>query len=102
MRALIVYAHPSPHSFNAALKNIAVDVLTTSGHDVQVSDLYAMNFDAVGGPRDFIALEDPSYFRYQREQLHAHRSMGFDSGLQQEMEKLLTLNSGCFISLGWT
>jgi NAD(P)H dehydrogenase (quinone) len=89
MNILIVYAHPNPRSFNAAMKDLAVDVLTKRGHDVQVSDLYAMNFDPVGGPRDFTDVEDPSCFRYQREQVRAHLSGGFVLQLQQEMDKLL-------------
>jgi putative NADPH-quinone reductase len=55
MKALIVYAHPEPLSFNAALKNLAVEVLTSAGHQVQVSDLYAMNFTPAGGPVDFLS-----------------------------------------------
>jgi len=39
MKVLIVHAHPEPLSFNAALKNLAVEVLSEAGHFVQVSDL---------------------------------------------------------------
>ncbi len=60
MNTLIVYAHEEPQSFNAALKDRAVTVLTDAGHTVEVSDLYAMNFDPVGGKRDFTELADPS------------------------------------------
>jgi len=49
MKVLIVYAPEEPQSFNAALKDHAVRVLTNDGHSVEVSDLYAMNFDPVGG-----------------------------------------------------
>ncbi|MGC5324682.1 NAD(P)H-dependent oxidoreductase [Brevibacillus sp. SYSU BS000544] len=42
MNALIVYAHPEPKSFNGALKDLAITVLTANGHQVKVSDLYAM------------------------------------------------------------
>ena len=45
MKVPIVHAHPEPLSFNGALTNLAVEVLTQAGHFVQVSDLYAMNFD---------------------------------------------------------
>ncbi|MEN9203062.1 MAG: NAD(P)H-dependent oxidoreductase [Thermostichus sp. DG_1_5_bins_95] len=47
MNVLIVYAHPDPNSFNAALRDIAVEVLTEAGHGVVLSDLYAMNFNPV-------------------------------------------------------
>ncbi|XP_067651761.1 ribosyldihydronicotinamide dehydrogenase [quinone]-like [Haliotis asinina] len=42
---LIVYAHPKPESFNGALLRKAVDVLSSQGHNVVLSDLYKMNFD---------------------------------------------------------
>ena len=89
MRVLIVYAHPEPLSFNGALKNLAVEVLRQSGHEVQVSDLYALGFDPAGGPGDFVQLEDPSQFRYQREQIHATASGLFVSELKVEMDKLV-------------
>jgi NAD(P)H dehydrogenase (quinone) len=46
MNVLIVYAHPDSNSLNAALKNHAVSHLETAGHAVQVSDLYAMEWNA--------------------------------------------------------
>jgi NAD(P)H dehydrogenase (quinone) len=88
MRILIVYAHPEPLSFTAALKNLAMEVLTEAGHEVQVSDLYAMKFDPAGGPTDFLAREDPSVFRYQREQIHATAADLFAPQLKAEMSKL--------------
>ena len=45
MHALIVLAHPEPRSFNAQMKDVAVETLEGQGHEVQVSDLYAMGFD---------------------------------------------------------
>ncbi|SDG04397.1 MULTISPECIES: NAD(P)H-dependent oxidoreductase [unclassified Duganella] len=44
MNILIVYAHPDPRSLNGALKDYAVEHLQASGHAVQVSDLYAMQW----------------------------------------------------------
>lgn len=46
MNVLIVYAHPEPQSLTGSLKNFAVERLTQSGHQVQVSDLYAMKWKA--------------------------------------------------------
>jgi len=88
MNVLIVYTHPEPRSFNAAMKDLAVEVLTQSGHQVQVSDLYALNFSPAGGPSDFIAREDTDFFHYQREQTHAHASNSFVPELKAEMDKL--------------
>jgi len=49
MNVLIVYAHPEPLSLNGALKDFAVQRLQAAGHMVQVSDLYAMEWNAVLG-----------------------------------------------------
>lgn len=44
MNILIVHAHPEPRSLNGSLKNFTVDHLRAAGHQVQVSDLYAMHW----------------------------------------------------------
>jgi NAD(P)H dehydrogenase (quinone) len=46
MKVLLIYAHPEPRSLNGALKNFAVRHLLQAGHEVQVSDLYAMRWKA--------------------------------------------------------
>jgi NAD(P)H dehydrogenase (quinone) len=53
MKALIVYAHPEPKSFNGAMKDLAVETLRGRGDEVEVTDLYAMRFKAVVGADDF-------------------------------------------------
>ena len=35
MKVLYVYAHPEPKSFNAALKDTALDALKEKGHEVK-------------------------------------------------------------------
>ena len=45
MNVLILYAHPEPASFTAALKDTAVATLEARGHEVTVSDLYAEGFN---------------------------------------------------------
>ena len=40
MRVLVVFAHPSPESFDAALKASAVEGLRDGGHEVDELDLY--------------------------------------------------------------
>lgn len=51
MKALLVYAHPNPASFNAAMLQTALQTLGEMGYATQVSDLYAMGFDPVlSGP----------------------------------------------------
>ena len=53
MNVLIVYAHPEPKSFNGAMKDLAVETLRGAGHEVVVSDLYAMRFNPAVGARRF-------------------------------------------------
>lgn len=53
MKVLVVYAHPNPSSLNATFKDHAVAVLRRDGHEVQVSDLYAMKWKAVADADDF-------------------------------------------------
>jgi NAD(P)H dehydrogenase (quinone) len=53
MKTLIVYAHPEPKSLNNSLKDLAVSTLTSIGHEVRVSDLYAMNWKAVVDAADY-------------------------------------------------
>ncbi|WP_342801475.1 NAD(P)H-dependent oxidoreductase [Nocardia sp. No.11] len=53
MKALIVHAHPEPKSLNGALTEVAVATLAGEGHEVQVSDLYGMNWKAVVDADDY-------------------------------------------------
>jgi len=52
-KIFIIYAHPEPRSLNGSLKDDAVTFLKDQGHEVQVSDLYAMNWRAEADGRDF-------------------------------------------------
>ncbi len=47
MRVLVVYCHPVPDSFCAALRDAAIDVLAGRGDEVRLIDLYAEKFDPV-------------------------------------------------------
>ncbi len=89
MKVFIVYAHPEPTSFNAALRDRAVETLTAEGHEVVVTDLYADGFD-VGhaGRRDFKEAADTARFDYQVEQKHAADTGSFDDLLAREQERL--------------
>ncbi|MGK5543758.1 NAD(P)H-dependent oxidoreductase [Streptomyces sp. URMC 127] len=50
---LIVSAHPDPRSLNASLTAFAAGHLRAAGHEVQVSDLYAMKWKATVDADDF-------------------------------------------------
>ena len=47
MKVLLIYAHPEPRSLNGGLKNFAIRHLLQAGHEVQVSDLYAIDRKSV-------------------------------------------------------
>jgi NAD(P)H dehydrogenase (quinone) len=89
MNVLIVYAHEEPKSFNGAMRDTAVRVLQELGHTVEVSDLYAMQFNPVGGTHDFTTLTDPDYFKYGVEQTKASEAKTFAVDVAMEQEKLL-------------
>jgi NAD(P)H dehydrogenase (quinone) len=89
MRIFIVHAHHEPASFNGALTNEAVTSLRAAGHDVLVSDLYAMSFDPVSDRRNFATIGDPKYLKQQNEESFASEHDGFVPELQAEMDKLV-------------
>jgi NAD(P)H dehydrogenase (quinone) len=47
MRVLLIYCHPLPDSYAAALRDAAVGGLRSAGHTVELRDLYAEGFDPV-------------------------------------------------------
>jgi putative NADPH-quinone reductase len=47
MRVLLVYCHPLEGSYNAALRDRALQALREAGHEVELVDLYREGFDPV-------------------------------------------------------
>jgi NAD(P)H dehydrogenase (quinone) len=47
MRALLVYCHPKPDSFNAAVKDLVLQKLCAAGAEVRLTDLYGRHFQPV-------------------------------------------------------
>ena len=88
MNILIVHAHPEPQSFTTALKNHAVQALTDFGHHVEVSDLYAMNFNPVASSADFVTRGNPDYLNYALEQRQASKDQSLAPDIQIEIEKV--------------
>jgi NAD(P)H dehydrogenase (quinone) len=86
--ALIIYAHPEPRSFNAALCERAGSVLSEGGYEVAVSDLYAQDFSPLLDRHDFSATVGADYFKPQAEQMQAAADRSFAVELQAEMDKL--------------
>jgi NAD(P)H dehydrogenase (quinone) len=88
MNIFIVYAHPDPKSFNAKLKDKAVEVLTGLGHSLQISDLYDMGFHPIASPDDFIDPIKDDEFDLQREQSQAAQIGRFAPDILAEHQKL--------------
>jgi NAD(P)H dehydrogenase (quinone) len=89
MNVLIVVAHPEPHSLNGALARFSVSHLEQLGHQVRVSDLYAMNWEARVSPADTQHRQNAERFDPSFESTQAFEG-GFQSeDIVQEQEKLL-------------
>jgi NAD(P)H dehydrogenase (quinone) len=52
MKAVVIFAHPNPESFNAAILGVVREELAKHG-DVKIKDLYAMNWNPVLSNSDF-------------------------------------------------
>ncbi len=89
MKVLIVHAHPEPQSFTAALRDQATATLQAQGHEVQVSDLYAMHWNPVASASDFTSRENPDYLVYALEQRLGVKSQSIAADIRQELDKLL-------------
>lgn len=59
MRVLVVYCHPKPDSFVAAMRDAVVDGLSQVGHETEILDLYADDFDPRFSLEEHLAYEDP-------------------------------------------
>ncbi|WOF16739.1 NAD(P)H-dependent oxidoreductase [Methanoplanus sp. FWC-SCC4] len=88
MNVLIIYAHPEPKSLNGTLKNKAVEVLSKEGHNVKVSDLYAMKFKAALDGDDFTDRVDKDKLVIPKEQMHAYDNGTLRSDIEEETEKV--------------
>ena len=88
MKFFIVHAHAEPKSFNGALTQHAKEILSARGHEVIISDLYAMQFDPVSDRRNFTSQKDPDFFKQQTEELHATEVDGFAPDIKAELDKL--------------
>lgn len=58
MRVLLLYAHPNPESYGAALHAAALTALREAGHEVDDCDLYAEGFDAVLSRQERVGYHD--------------------------------------------
>lgn len=85
-RAHIVYTHPEPNSFVAAMRDTTKDALEQSGWQTSLTDLQAINFNAVASPADFGSRSRPDYLVYSLEQRHAWKTKTIDPQIAAEVE----------------
>lgn len=88
MQALIVHAHPERQSFNGALTSVARDTLTSRGYDVEISDLYAQDFNPVEGPGHYRRRADDACFTALAEQRHAYENNVLPIDVAREVDRL--------------
>ncbi|EPJ5255720.1 NAD(P)H-dependent oxidoreductase, partial [Acinetobacter baumannii] len=88
MNILIVHAHPEPLSFTTSLKTAAQQTFKKLGHQVEISDLYAMQFNPVASKEDFLELNQPDYFNYALEQRNATKQQLLATDIQAEIDKV--------------
>ncbi len=60
MRALIVYCHPDPSSFNAAVLAVVERKLKQAGAELRIEDLYKAQFDPILSRQGLADYPDPS------------------------------------------
>jgi NAD(P)H dehydrogenase (quinone) len=89
MKYFFVYAHPEPMSLNGLLKDEATQALTAAGHQVEISDLYAMKWKAVADGEDFPERDPVTPLHYVSESGKAFRNGTQSVDVAEEQRKLL-------------
>ena len=59
MRTLVIYCHPNPDSFVAAMRDRALAGLRKAGHEVRINDLYADGFEPELTAEEFSSYQEP-------------------------------------------
>jgi NAD(P)H dehydrogenase (quinone) len=93
---LIVYAHPEPKSLNGSLKEFCVEVLEKSGHHVEVSDLYAMQWKSQVDADDFLLKRRGEALSVVRSSKEAYKTGNLTDDVREEQKKLLWADAVIF------
>ena len=88
MKVFIVYWHPEPKSFNAAMYRTASEALITAGHEVRSSNLHEMRFDPVSSRDNFTTIKYPDFLKLQIEEMLATEVNGFSMEIEVEIGKV--------------
>lgn len=84
-RAHVVYAHPEPKSFVAAMRDTVLSALDANGWQTSLTDLHAKVFSAVASASDFGSRARPDYLVYSLEQRHAWEHGTIDPEIAAEV-----------------
>jgi len=87
-RVLIVYAHPEPASLSGSLKDTMQAHLLASGHEVQVTDLYAQGWKATVDAGDFPEHDPRERLTVVSSSKRAYASNALTEDVVREQEKL--------------
>lgn len=96
MNVSIVYAHPEPRSLNGSIHAFVKEHLRASGHEVTVSDLYAMGFKATLDAADFAHLSEGDRFDAMKDSRLAYEAGTQREEVAREQEKLLRADAVIF------
>ncbi|WP_437887402.1 NAD(P)H-dependent oxidoreductase [Phytobacter sp. V91] len=88
MNILIVAAYPNAHSLNAALNTFAIQHLENAGHQVQVSDLYAMQWKSQLDANDSQASPVGEFYHPSLDSKYAFEHGTQSADITREQEKL--------------
>jgi NAD(P)H dehydrogenase (quinone) len=89
VKLLLVFAHPDSRSLNASLRDVAVNELRAQGHDVRVSDLYALGWKSDVARDDFPMLAKNARLKVPAASLAEYKAGGLTADVKAEQEKLL-------------
>ena len=96
MKVFIVFAHPERRSLNGALLTTTVEELEAQGHEVQVSDLYAMQWKSQVDRADFPHLSPEARLKVAHASAEATASNTLTDDVKREQEKLLWADTVIF------
>ncbi|KAI0966601.1 Ribosyldihydronicotinamide dehydrogenase [Xylaria arbuscula] len=96
MKVFIVFAHPEPQSLNGSLLRTAVEDLEAQGHEVKVSDLYAMQWKSQVDRADFPHLSPDARFQVAYASAEATASNRLTDDVKREQEKLVWADTVIF------
>lgn len=88
MNVLLVFAHPEPQSLAASLRDAAIGELKAQGHEVRVSDLYAMRWKSEVDRADFPLLAPEQRLKVASASGHGFAAGALTEDVQAEQDKL--------------